>query len=134
VIPHEWAAPALIVANSMGLAKALTITSAVPLSPPEVAVIVVDPFAIGVTRPKNPTLATSKLDDDHAKSCPATVSPLASCALAVNCTVSMRVVIVVVSGTTTTEVTVEAPSFGPVPSEPQPVSMTNQTSTGTALR
>jgi hypothetical protein len=84
VIPHVWVAPTLIVANLMGMAMALTNTSAVPLLPPEVAVIVADPFVRGVTTPDGLTVATVTLDDDQTNGWPGIVSPLALWALAVN--------------------------------------------------
>jgi len=56
---------------------ARTMTSAVPLLASEVAVIVVDPFDTGVTRPKASTVAILPLDDDHVNVFPEIVSLLA---------------------------------------------------------
>jgi len=84
VIPHECEKPTFIVANLIGVTTTVTMTSAEPLVPSDVAVIVADPFDIGVTTPEDATLATPTWDDDQANVFPESVSPLAPRALAVN--------------------------------------------------
>ena len=119
----------------MAAATASTITSAVPLVPSEVAVIVAEPLDTGDTRPEALTVTTLSMDDDHTNAFPGIGSPLASCALAVNRRVSMRVVKVFASGATTTEATLRPSSFGPVPSDPpQPVNVRSVSRTGVAVR
>jgi len=63
----------------------VTVTEAVALSEPEVAVIVVVPSATEVTRPADETVATDAADVAHV-----TVAPLISLSLA-SLTVGVRV-------------------------------------------
>ena len=65
----------------------LTVMLAVPLLPPLVAVIVVDPAATAVTSPVPFTLATAALPVLHATLLPLRAFPAESLGVAVNCAV-----------------------------------------------
>ena len=61
-----------------------TVTEAVPLAEPEVAVIVAVPSATEVTIPDDETVATALSDDDHVTVAPDIVVPAASLTVALS--------------------------------------------------
>ena len=61
-----------------------TVTVAVALADPEVAVIVADPSATEVTRPVNDTVATASFDVVHDNAAPSSTSPFVSVTVAVS--------------------------------------------------
>ena len=63
---------AMIVSAGAGIA---TVTAAVPLAEPDVAVIVAVPSATEVTEPDEETDATDAADDDHDTLAPLIVAP-----------------------------------------------------------
>src|SRR6266568_4090228 len=65
----------------------VTVSDAVPLCPPLVAVMVVEPAARAVTSPLVPTVATVVLPLDHATLLPVSGFPPESFGVAVSCTV-----------------------------------------------
>src|SRR6266700_396491 len=65
----------------------VTVSDAVPLCPPLVAVMVVEPAARAVTSPLVPTVATVVLQLDHATLLPVSGFPPESFGVAVSCTV-----------------------------------------------
>ncbi len=65
----------------------VTVTADVPLCPSLVAVIVAEPGATAVTRPLPFTVARAVLLVPHVTTRPASAFPLASCGVAVSCTV-----------------------------------------------
>ena len=66
----------------------VTVTTAVPLADPEVAVIVSVPLATAVTSPPDDTVAIDVLDDAHVTVVPDMVAPPASFTVAARVTVS----------------------------------------------
>jgi hypothetical protein len=66
---------------------AVTVSDAVPLAPPLVAVMLVLPTARVVTRPEPETVATAVLLDDHVMARPVKTFPFASRVTADSCTV-----------------------------------------------
>ena len=66
----------------------MTVTAAVPLAEPEVAVIVAVPFAFAVTSPADETVAAASLDVVHVTVAPDMVAPPASFTVAVRVAVS----------------------------------------------
>src|SRR3989449_7042207 len=87
-----------------GVAAAITVTSAVPLLPSLVAVIVAVPAATPVTNPLPLTVATETLLVAHVTTRPLKGLPLASLGVAVNCTVAPTVTLAV-AGLTVTDAT-----------------------------
>ena len=87
------------------LGTMLTVTEAVALTDPDVAVIVGVPSATAVTSPADDTVATDEFDVVHVTVAPDMVFPAASFTVAVSVTVSPPEVKVLVLGET---VTVEA--------------------------
>ncbi len=79
-----------------------TVTSALPVTVPSVAVIRVVPGATPVTTPEPSTVATSVSSLAHANVAGATVNPLASCGSAASWTVPPSASIVSAAGETTT--------------------------------
>src|SRR5438552_3615213 len=75
----------LTVTDATGIAD--TVTAAVPFLPSLAAVIVAGPAATPVTSPLPVTVATDVFELDHVTTRPASGLPLASCGVAVNCTV-----------------------------------------------
>ena len=63
---------AIMVSAGAGIA---TVTAAVPLAEPDVAVIVAVPSATEVTDPDEETVATEAADDDHDTLAPLIVAP-----------------------------------------------------------
>ena len=63
---------AMIVSAGAGIA---TVTAAVPLAEPDVAVIVAVPSATEVTEPVEETFVTDEADDDHETLAPLIVAP-----------------------------------------------------------
>jgi hypothetical protein len=63
---------AMIVSAGAGIA---TVTEAVPLAEPDVAVIVAVPSTTEVTEPVEETVATDEADDDHETLAPLIVAP-----------------------------------------------------------
>ena len=61
-----------------------TVTAAVALTDPEIAVIVAVPFATAVTRPDDDTVATEEFDVVHVTVAPGMVFPSASLTVAVS--------------------------------------------------
>src|SRR5207302_1115490 len=85
-------------------AGAGTVIAAVPLCPSLVAVIVAEPAARAVTSPLPLTVATVVLLEDHVITRPDSGLPLASCGVAVSCTVCPTGTLAV-AGLTDTEAT-----------------------------
>jgi hypothetical protein len=83
---------------------AVTVSDAVPLWPPLVAVIVAVPVRIPVTKPLPDTVATAPLLVAQVTALPVSAFPLASSGVAVSCAVCPTVTLDVV-GLTTTEAT-----------------------------
>ncbi|SVB12615.1 uncharacterized protein METZ01_LOCUS165469, partial [marine metagenome] len=79
VIPTVWSSPAEIEAHA-----SLTVTDAVALTDPDVAVIVAMPFATEVTRPVAETVATATADVAQVTVEPSTTSSFASVTVAVS--------------------------------------------------
>ena len=65
-----------------------TVTVAVPLAEPDVAMIVADPVPTEVTRPADETVATAVFVDDHVSVAPDITVPPASLTVAVSVAVS----------------------------------------------
>ena len=63
------------VSDSSRLAGTATVTAAVPLADPDVAVMVAVPSATEVTRPEEETVATDALDELHVTEAPLIVAP-----------------------------------------------------------
>ena len=61
-----------------------TVTAAVALTDPEIAVMVAVPFATAVTRPDDDTVATDEFDVVHVTVAPGMVFPSASLTVAVS--------------------------------------------------
>ena len=93
------------ISDSSRLADTATVTEAVAVSEPDVAVIVAEPVAIPVTSPVDETVATDEFDVPHETVAPDMVLPTASLTVAVRVTVSPTDVKVLVFGDS---VTVEA--------------------------
>src|SRR6266511_2528064 len=90
-----------------------------PVTPPAVAVIVVGPLPIAVTRPvAGAAVATPGADDAQLKDWPRMALPFASLAVAVNCRVSPSASSVAVPGLTSIEVTSCATDSVAVPATP----------------
>ena len=66
----------------------MTVTEAVALADPDVAVIETDPVATEVTNPADETVATSGLVEDHVTVAPGMVAPPASFTVATSDAVS----------------------------------------------
>ena len=75
----------MIVSAGAGIA---TVTAAVPLAEPEVAVIVAVPSATDVTAPDEETVATDAAEDDHDTLAPLIVAPFWSLTVAESCCVA----------------------------------------------
>ena len=69
----------------------MTVTAAVALAAPEVAVIVAEPWATAVTAPEDETVATDAADVVHDTLAPLIVAPLWSLTVAVSVAVSPMV-------------------------------------------
>jgi len=67
-----------------------TVTVAVALNEPDVAVIVAVPFATAVTRPLEDTVATDAADELHDTLAPLIVAPFWSLTVADNCCVAPK--------------------------------------------
>jgi hypothetical protein len=80
----------------------VTVTAAVPLAEPEVAVIVAVPLATAVTNPADETVAIDELDVVHVTVAPDIVVPPASFTVAAKVTVSSMAAKVFVLGATVT--------------------------------
>ena len=78
------------VSDNSKLAGTITVTEAVPLSDPDVAVIVVVPPATEVTRPVEDTVATDADDELHVTLAPLIVAPFWSLTVAVSCCVAPK--------------------------------------------
>ena len=78
------------VSDNSKLAGTITVTEAVPLSDPDVAVIVVVPPATEVTRPVEDTVATDADDELHVTLAPLIVAPFWSLTVAVSCCVTPK--------------------------------------------
>src|SRR5439155_19522802 len=101
-----------------------TNSEAVPDTPPVVAVIVVRRFAAVVARPvAGSIVATPVGAADQLNTCPATVFPFRSCATAVNCCERPSASSVVLTGLTTTDVTICATDSAAVPATPPVVAV-----------
>ena len=61
--------------TSTVIVRSPTVTEAVPLAEPDVAMIVADPVATEVTRPADETVAMDVLEDDHVTEAPPIVAP-----------------------------------------------------------
>ena len=83
-------------------AARVTVTAAVPLTDPDVAVSVVVPFATAVTRPADETVAVASLDVAQVTVAPEIAVPPASCTAAARVTVSPMDANVFVLGDTVT--------------------------------
>ena len=68
----------------------MTVTPAVPLADPAVAVIVAVPLATAVTRPEAETVATEAADVDHVTLALAIVAPFWSLTVAESCCVAPK--------------------------------------------
>ena len=66
----------------------MTVTAAVALAAPEVAVIVAEPWATAVTAPEDETVATDAADVVHDTLAPLIVAPLWSLTVAESCCVA----------------------------------------------
>ena len=75
------------VSDSSKLAGTITVTEAVPLSDPDVAIIVAVPSATEVTRPVEDTVATDADDELHVTLAPLIVAPFWSLTVAESCCV-----------------------------------------------
>jgi hypothetical protein len=80
----------------------VTVTAAVPLTDPDVDVIVAVPFATAVTSPADETVAIDELDVAHVTAAPEIAVPPASCTVAARVTVSPMDANVFVLGDTVT--------------------------------
>jgi hypothetical protein len=80
----------------------VTVTAAVPLTDPDVDVIVAVPFATAVTSPADETVAVASLDVAHVTAAPEIAVPPASCTAAARVTVSPMDANVFVLGDTVT--------------------------------
>ena len=80
----------------------VTVTAAVPLTDPDVDVIVAVPFATAVTSPADETVAVASLDVSHVTAAPEIAVPPASCTVAARVTVSPMDANVFVLGDTVT--------------------------------
>ena len=78
------------VSDSSKLAGTITVTEAVPLAEPEVAVIVAVPPATEVTRPVEDTVATDVDDELHVTLAPVIVPPFWSLTVAESCCVAPK--------------------------------------------
>ena len=76
------------ISDSSRLADTATVTEAVAVSEPEVAVIVAEPVAIPVTSPADETVVTDEFDVPHVTVAPSMTSPFAAVTVAVTVTVS----------------------------------------------
>ena len=72
------------ISDSSRLADTATVTEAVAVSEPDVAVIVAEPVAIPVTSPVDETVATDEFDVPHVTVAPLIVLPTASLTVAVS--------------------------------------------------
>ena len=99
----------------------LTERVALPLTPVNVAVMVVEPAATPVARPAVLTVAMVALDDcQTTDEVTLPVVPLLKVAVAVNCSVAPRVVMVAVPGVTAMDLTVgDVPADEPHPEIPK---------------
>ena len=75
-----------------------TVTAAVPLAEPDVAVTVAAPSATAVTSPADDTVAAAVFDDDQVTTTPDITVPTASFTAAVSCVVSPNEVKLTVVG------------------------------------
>jgi len=100
----------------------VTVTDAVPLAEPEVAVIVAVPLATAATSPADETLATDELEDSHVTDAPLIVAPPWSRTVGISCCVSPNDPKLSVVGE---RVTVVAMGGSVVP--PQPARLTRRT-------
>ena len=92
-----------LVGESVMLAAAwVTVTAAVPLTDPDVAVMVAVPLATAVTSPADETVAVASLDVAHVTVAPGMVAPPASFTVAARVTVSPMDANVFVLGDTVT--------------------------------
>ena len=80
--------PFSVAVTVQGDVGAKTVTVAVPLTDPEVAVIIAVPSAIEVTKPADETVTIPVLDEDHVTVAPETAVPLASFTVALNVVVA----------------------------------------------
>ena len=78
------------VSDSSKLAGTITVTETVPLSDPDVAVIVAVPSATEVTRPVEDTVATDADDELQVTLAPLIVAPFWSLTVAVSCCVAPK--------------------------------------------
>src|SRR2546425_305862 len=81
----RFAVAGLTVTDATG--PLVTVTAAVPLLPSLVAVMVAEPAPAPVTNPLPLTVAAAGLLDAHVTTRPVSAAPLASCGVAVSCTV-----------------------------------------------
>ena len=72
------------ISDSSRLADTATVTEAVAVSEPDVAVIVAEPVAIPVTSPVDETVATDEFDVPHVTVAPDMALPTASLTVAVS--------------------------------------------------
>ena len=79
-----------LVGDSVIDAGICTVTEAVALVEPDIAVIVAIPFATAVTRPVEDTVATDALDELHVTLAPLIVAPFWSLTVAEICCVSPK--------------------------------------------
>src|SRR5258708_22243359 len=86
VVPTAILEPAGVTAIETRVA-ALTVRLAVPLTPPEVAVIVVDPLPVLLANPVASTVATDVEDEDQVSGVSSCVLPSSKLPTAVNCRV-----------------------------------------------
>ena len=103
VSPIRRVARAGVTAIQMGTATTSTVTSAVPVASPALAVIVALPSPAAVTSPEPSTVATASSPDSHENSAASTACPFASNAAAVNRSVSPTAASVASFGATDTE-------------------------------
>ena len=78
------------VSDNSKLAGTITVTETVPLSDPDVAVIVAVPSATEVTRPVEDTVATDADDELQVTLAPLIVAPFWSLTVAVSCCVAPK--------------------------------------------
>ena len=78
------------VSDNSKLAGTITVTEAVPLADPDVAVIVAVPPATEVTRPVEDTVATDADDELHVTLAPLIVAPFWSLTVAESCCVAPK--------------------------------------------
>ena len=78
------------VSDNSKLAGTITVTEAVPLADPDVAVIVAVPPATEVTRPVEDTVATDAVDELHVTLAPLIVAPFWSLTVAESCCIAPK--------------------------------------------